>query len=166
MTSLRSYFDAVALNPLDLIEEVVSDQGWPFDRQSEEELTARVDGRWCAYRLWFSWRTDPATLQFSCAFDLRVDESRRNEVSLLLALVNERMWLGHFDLWSDAGVLLFHHAILVGDGGVSATQCRELVDIALGECERFYPAFHLVVDDVVPAQDAITNAMVDHVGEA
>ena len=37
--------------PLDIIEEVVNNQGWHLNRVCEEEMTAVYNGRWCDYSL-------------------------------------------------------------------------------------------------------------------
>ena len=41
-------------NPLDLIESIIVDNDWSFDRQGNNELTVGVEGSWCQYHLWFS----------------------------------------------------------------------------------------------------------------
>jgi hypothetical protein len=48
----------------------------------------------------------------------------------------------------------------------SAEQVEDLVDIALSECERFYPAFQLVLWGGKKPADAMAAAMIDPVGEA
>ncbi len=159
-------FDEAPDNPLDLVEEIVVEHGWPLDRPSDLELTTVVEGRWCDYRLWFSWREEPGALQFSCAFDLRVEESHRTPVSLLLVLVNERMWLGHFDLWSRDGVLMFHHALILGGAGVTAEQFETLVEVGLAECDRFYPAFGMVLSGANSPDGALIAAVLETDGEA
>ena len=153
-------------NPLDLIEEMISAQGWPVERQSDGELTAAAAGRWCNYKLWFSCREDPGALQFSCAFDMKVPGDLSDQIAILLARVNERMWLGHFDHWSEEGLLMFHHALLLGGDGVDVEQCRDLVDVALDECERFYPAFYTVLQRSLSPWDAVEVAILDACGEA
>ena len=61
-------------------------------------------------------------------------------------MANEKLWLGHFDLWSDEGLPVFRHAVLFRDGtGASGELIEDLVDIAVSECERFYPAFQFVI---------------------
>ena len=82
-------------------------------------------------------------------------------------MVNERLWLGHFGLWTEEGVPMFRHAVLLrGLGGASMEQIEDLVDIALSECERFYPAFQFVIWGGKSAPDAISAALLDTVGEA
>src|SRR3569832_2186447 len=72
-------------NPLDLIEQIVLAHDWPFDRTSDREIAAEVTGRWCDYRLYFSWREDVNALHFTCAFDIRVPGEKSREVHSLLA---------------------------------------------------------------------------------
>ena len=159
--------EETAVNPLDLVEQFVSGNDWPFDRRSDDEMAVEVPGKWCDYSLYFAWREDIGAMHFTCAFDMKVQSAKRPPVYELLALVNERMWLGHFGLWAEEGVPMFRHAILLrGVGGASQEQIEDLVDIAISECERFYPAFQFVIWGGKSAQDAISAALLDTVGEA
>ena len=94
-----------------------------------------------------------------------VPPARRSEIYELLGLINEQLWLGHFDLWSEDGVILFRHASLMGDA-VSVGTCEELIDIAISTCERFYPAFQFVLWGGKSAGDALVASLIDTVGEA
>ena len=154
-------------NPLDIVEEIVAANQWPFDRASDDELVVEISGKWCDYRLYFMWRDEVSALHFTCAFDARVPPARRRDVHDLLALVNEKLWLGHFEVSLEEGMPMFRHTVpLRGLSGASVEQLEDLVDIALTECERFYPAFQLVVWGGKGAEDAITAAMIDPQGEA
>ena len=46
------------LNPLDMIEEIVVANQWPFDRSNDDELIVEIAARWCDYRLYFVWQED------------------------------------------------------------------------------------------------------------
>ena len=154
-------------NPIDLVEEIVSANEWTHDRASEEELVVEISGRWCDYRLYFVWQEELCAMHFSCGFDMKVPKGRRAAVYELLALANEKLWLGHFDLSSDDNTPAFRHAVLLrGVGPGSGEQVEDLVDIAVSECERFYPAFQLVLWGGKRAPEAITAAMIDPLGEA
>jgi hypothetical protein len=86
-----------------------------------------------------------------------------------LALVNEQIWIGHFELWSATGVLLFRHAAMVdGDeqGTMSLAAAELLVESAIDECERFYPVFQFVLWGGKSPRDALAAAMVETQGEA
>ncbi len=155
------------VNPLELIERVVQANDWPFDRTSEREIAAEVAGKWCDYRLFFAWRDDVHALHFTCAFDVRIPPERHRDVHALLAMVNEKLWLGHFDLWSEENLPMFRHSIpLRGTLGLSAEQLEDLVEVAIGECERFYPAFQYVVWAGKTPAEALTASILRTVGEA
>jgi hypothetical protein len=56
--------------------------------------------------------------------------------------------------------------LLRGAFGTSVEQIEDLVEISLSECERFFPAFQLVVWGGKSAEEAIAAAMIDPIGEA
>jgi hypothetical protein len=154
-------------NPLDLIEEIITAHEWPFDRANDDELMAQIPGKWCDYRLYFAWSGDMSALHFSCALDLKLPTHRRVAINELLALTNERLWLGHFDLSSEDCQPTFRHAVpLRGARGATVEQLEDLVEVALHECERFYPAFQYVIWGGKNPAEAVTAACLDPVGEA
>lgn len=165
MSSLSDLIEAG--NPLDVVEEIVSANQWPFDRQGDEELSVTVAGSWCDYHLGFSFSPFQGGLQLACAYDMRVPVRRRADVYTLLAHVNERVWLGHFDLWSEDAIPMFRHAVLTRGGSLpSSSQMESLIEIAISECERFYPAFQFVIWGGKTPAEAIAAAMLETVGEA
>ena len=167
MTSLSLETAVVAANPIDLVEEIVQANEWAHDRASDEEMAVEIAGRWCDYRLFFVWQREVSALHFTCAFEMKVPKARRAAVFELLAVVNERMWLGHFDVTADTQSPCFRHGVLLrGASGACVEQIEDLVDIAVSECERFFPAFQLVVWGGKPAEEAIAAAMIDPMGEA
>jgi hypothetical protein len=158
---------AVVHNPLDIVEEIVTANEWPFERSNDDELVVEIGGRWCDYRLYFVWQPDVGAMQFSCQFDMKVPGARRSAVNDLLAEVNTRLWLGHFDICSEENTPMFRQTMLLrGSRGATVEQLEDLVEIALSECERFYPAFQFVIWGGKPAHEAVTAAILDTLGEA
>src|SRR4029077_12837410 len=154
-------------NPIDLVEEIVVANDWAHDRASEEEMIVEISGRWCDYRMYFLWQEELSALHFSCGFHMKVAKRRRRPLYELLALANERLWLGHFDLAAGEAAPSFRYAVLLrGIGMASAEQVEDLVDIALSECERFYPAFQLVIWGGKLPEEAMATAMIEPIGEA
>jgi len=167
MTGLSVETVVAATNPIDLVEEIVQANEWPHERSSDEEMVVEISGRWCDYRMLFVWQREISALHFSCGFEMRVPRPRRGAVCELLAAVNERLWLGHFDLApSDSSPAFRQGVLLRGAPGASVEQIEDLVDISLTECERFYPAFQLVIWGGKGADEAIATAMIDPIGEA
>jgi len=167
MTALSLETKAASANPIDLVEEIVQANEWPHDRSSDEEMVVEISGRWCDYRLLFLWQREMSALHYSCGFEMKVPRGRRGPVYELLAAVNERLWLGHFDLADGDDSPSFRQGVLLrGVFGASVEQIEDLVDISISECERFFPAFQLVVWAGKSAKEAIAAAMIDPVGEA
>ncbi|WP_282607654.1 YbjN domain-containing protein [Pelagibius sp. Alg239-R121] len=154
-------------NPLDILEELVIANDWSFDRHNDSELTVEVAGRWCDYHMYFVWQHEVSAVIFTCQFDLRVPDTKRSAVYELIGSVNEKLWLGHFDLLSDDGTAMFRHTVpLRGLQAASVEQLEDLVDTAVVECERFYPAIQMVVWGGQSVQNALAAALMETVGEA
>ncbi len=154
-------------NPLDLVEEMVSVNEWIFERTGVDELFAETAGQWCTYRMFFLWQEDLAALQFTVQFDMRVPDKRRAAVCELLAALNEKLWLGHLEVDGDEKTPMFRHTMLMrGAPGMSVEQAEDLLDIALTECDRFYPAFQFCIWGGRSAADSLNSAILDTVAEA
>jgi hypothetical protein len=167
MTALSIETKTALANPIDLVEEIVQANEWAHDRASDEEMVIEIAGRWCDYRLLFVWQREMNALHYSCGFEMKVPRGRRAAIFELLAAINERLWIGHFDLAADDASPSFRQGVLLrGAFGPSAEQIEDLVDISVSECERFFPAFQLVVWAGKNAKEAIASAMIDPVGEA
>ena len=154
-------------NPLEVVEQVASTNGWSFERAGEDEITILAAGKWTDYQVSYTWMFDIEALHLACAFELKVPERCRGEVQQLISMINEQMWVGHFDLWTQDGLVMYRHALVL-TGGVEASgrQCEALLATALEACERYFPAFQFVVWAGKPARAALDAAMFDTQGQA
>jgi len=154
-------------NPLDVVELMATGNNWPFERAGEDEVAIVVTGKWANYQVSFTWMGEIEALHLACAFDMRVPELRLPEVQQLIALINEQLWIGHFDVWTQNGVVMFRYALLLA-GGVTASdrQCEAVLGTALDSCERYFPAFQFVVWAGKSARDAMDSVMFETSGEA
>ena len=154
-------------NPLDVVERIASINDWSFERAGEDEITMLVGGRWSDYQVSFTWMYDIEALHLACAFDLKVPERRRSEVQQLIAMINEQLWVGHFDLWEQEGAIMFRQSLLLA-GGVEPTsqQVEVLLSSALEACECYFQAFQFVIWSGVPAKDALASVLFDTFGTA
>src|SRR2546423_13771289 len=152
-------------NPVDVVERLASLHDWSFDRAGDGEIAISVKGRWTDYHVSFTWMDDIEALHLAGAFDLKLPEPRRSEVLALIALVNEQLWVGHFDMWTKDGVVMFRHALLLAGGvEVAGRQCEALLDTALDTSERYFQAFQFVVWAGKSAREALDAAMFDTAG--
>jgi hypothetical protein len=153
-------------NPLDLIEHIASKHDWTMDRVTDDELTLTVAGQWTDYHVSLNWRDDLETLHIASAFDAKIPENRLNEVYRLVAQINEQLWLGHFDLWTQEGLVMFRHALLLNGSVATASQCEAMLQAALEGCERYYQAFQFVVWAGKPSREALVSTMFETEGQA
>ncbi|HEY1613931.1 MAG TPA: YbjN domain-containing protein [Rhizomicrobium sp.] len=157
---------SVESHPLDMLEQAVEDRGWAFERSTRDELNLSVAGRWCDHHFCFTWREDLQSLHLSSAFDMRVETPRRPEMAQLLMYINAKLWIGHFDLFSDEGALVFRHAMIFPDAHASAAQCEALLNLAVEACEHYYPAFQFVLWGGKTAEEAVAAAVLECAGQA
>src|ERR1700754_2188398 len=154
-------------NPLAVVEDIASTNNWPFERSGEDEVTIVSRGAWTDYQLSFTWMGEIEALHLASAFDMKIPVARRAEVQRLIASVNEQLWVGHFDIWTQSGMIM-HRQALVLPGGLTAStaQCETMLVSAIHACERYFPAYQFVVWAGKTAQEAMSAAMFDTEGEA
>lgn len=155
--------------PIDMLEHWFTAHGWSHERVGDEEIVAGCDGSWGQYELRGIWRDDDRVLQFLAFPDIRITEGQHSVIYETIGLINEQLWLGHFELWSGNGVIVFRHAALL-DGQdeptLNADQADLLIDTATGELDRFYPVFQFVLWGGKTPVEALAAAMVETQGEA
>ena len=154
-------------NPIDIVEEVIHSKKWTFSRAADHELVAEIGSQWCQYRLYFSWSEQIKAINFTVTFDLKFPESKSESAYELLACINEKLWIGHFDITSKNGIPAYRHTVLkANDNSLLHNQLEDLMDIAIYECEKYYPAFQLVLFEDYHPQDAIKLCAMDAIGQA
>jgi hypothetical protein len=154
-------------NPVDLIEQIAASHDWAFDRSGDDEITISVTGSWCDYNISLSWMNGLEALHLACAFDFKVQDRPKNEVMRLLALVNEQLWLGHFDLWQAEGVVMYRNALLLTEGVEAGTgQLEAMLGAAVDACERYYQAFQFVIWAGKTPEEALAAVLFETHGEA
>ncbi len=155
------------VHPVDLIEHIAAINDWAFERQNADEISISVRGGWSDYHVSFNWMDELESLHVAAAFDLKVPDARKGEVKQLVAMINEQMWIGHFDIWRQEGVVLFRNShLLTGGAEVSPQQSEALLRSATDACDQYYQAFQFVVWAGKTAQDALSAVMFETMGEA
>lgn len=115
------------------------------------------------------WRPEDQVLQFLAFPDIKVGPDKRAAIYEALSLINEQLWLGHFEIWSGSGLVVFRHSTILDareDEGLSLEQAEAIAEAAVEECERFYPVFQFVLWGGKSPSEAISAALIDTHGEA
>ena len=159
--------DNFNLNPIDVVEEVIYSKKWTFSRADDYELVAEIASKWCQYRFYFTWSEQIRAISLTVTFDLKFPHAKMKEAQELLALINEKLWIGHFDITSKNGIPAYRHTVLSfpEDEGLHH-QLENLVDIAIYECAKFYPAFQLVLFEDSDPGKALAISTFDTIGVA
>lgn len=153
--------------PMDMLSALFEARGWPTERDGDDELSAEIKGDWTRYSLRAIWREEDCVLQLLLLPELKIADDKRAPIYEALGLINEQLWLGHFDLWSNNGMLLYRHGLMLGDDGLlELDQAQTLVETALSEFDRFYPVFQFILWGDKSPQEALANALIDTMGEA
>ena len=159
--------DNFNLNPIDVVEEVIYSKKWTFSRADDYELVAEIASKWCQYRFYFTWSEQIRAISLTVTFDLKFPHAKMKDAQELLALINEKLWIGHFDITSKNGIPAYRHTVLsYPEDEVLHHQLENLVDIAIYECEKFYPAFQLVLFEDSDPGRALAISTFDTIGVA
>ena len=141
-------------NPLDLLEEIVSANNWFFERSGDDEMVVDISECDGHYKLYVLWQAERNAIQFGCQFNLLVTTNRQRTINDLLSLLNQQLWLGHFDVSGVENTIMFRHTMLVsGFLGATIEQLIDVIQIAMDECQRCYPAFQLVLEHGQSAEE-------------
>ena len=155
------------LNPIDIVEDVIHAKKWTFSRADDHELVAEINSQWCQYRLYFTWSEQIKAMSFTITFDLKFPFSKYGNAHELIALINEKLWIGHFDITSKNGIPAYRHTVLsLPENEMLHNQLEDLVDIGIYECEKYYPAFQLVLFDHSKPDDALNISTFETLGRA
>tara|TARA_B100001123_G_C14889625_1_gene859320 strand:+ start:62 stop:565 length:504 start_codon:yes stop_codon:yes gene_type:complete len=154
-------------HPIDIVEDLMIDNHWEYDRVAENNLYLEIGGKWADYQISFTWLSQSRILQFSCAYDMRVPKKRMNMAFNLISNLNQKLNLGHFEIWEEDRWPMFRYSLPVPNGKkVDITQLEMVCIASISECELYYPVFQFVLWGNNNAEEAISKAMLETHGVA
>lgn len=155
-------------DPMDTVETVIAgDDRFAAERAEDGDVHFMFRSSWGETAGYFSYRSELPALLFTLGFDLQAPASRRAEAIRLAAQINENLWLGHFDVWSDDGTIIFRHAMpMIGREEISPGEVQAMLAAALDAADRFQPAFHFLILGGMAAEDAAQAAFFETSGAA
>lgn len=155
------------VHPLDIFEYVAGEEGWEYERAEADVLVMDWQGAFGAYHLSFSWMEDIESLHLSSPLDMQAPPHRVAELIELMRLINEQLWVGHFDFWMNDGVMLFRHSLLLSGGSeLTPAQCQAMVELPVSQWDLFFQAFQYVIWAGKKAKEALDLVQFVTEGEA
>jgi hypothetical protein len=156
----------IAMDPLDVVEHVLRGENLAFDRTEDGDLAFSLTGDWKDFELWFAWRPEVDCLQLCLSIDLKA-QARREAAFELINMINQRVWLGHFEIWADEGEVVYRHSMALPDGERPTTaQTASMIDAAMEAADRFYPAFDFLIAAEKSPREAMAACMFETAGHA
>ena len=157
----------LGLDPLDVVEHVLTAENLEFDRTEDGDLAFAITGDWKDYELWFAWRPEADCLQLCLSMDLRAEGTVRGGAHELVGLINQRVWLGHFEVWVEDGEVVYRHALSLPPGErPTLAQAAGMIDAAVEAADRFHPAFDFLLKGSKSPDEAMAACMFETVGTA
>ncbi|MDY4842253.1 MAG: YbjN domain-containing protein [Alphaproteobacteria bacterium] len=157
----------LSYNPIDVVENIFAAQSFELDRRSLNEVVIEVQGKWNNMLLFFAWEANMRCLHLSCLMDIESTIEDRSKIFELLALANEELWVGHFSYWAEQNMPVFKHSIILDETEESFEgKIRQIIEIAVKECERLYPVFKVVLTKGMDPKRALYPMLMETMGEA
>ena len=155
-------------NPIDIVENIFAAKSFEFERRNINEVVIEVRGKWNNMLLFFAWEANMRCLHLSCLMNIESTIEDRSKIFELLAMANEELWIGHFSYWTEQNMPVFKHSILLNEdeGEVFENKLRQVIDIAVKECERKYPVFKVVLTKGMPPRQALYPMIMETIGQA
>jgi hypothetical protein len=155
-------------DPMDTVESVIgSDDRFMCERAEDGDVHFSFKTSGGESVGYFSYRHELPALLFTLGLEIQAPQSRRGEAIRLAGLINENLWLGHFDVWSDDGTIIFRHAMpMIGREDISVGEVQAMLAAALDAADRFSPAFQFLILGGMPAETASQAALFETCGEA
>lgn len=154
------------VDPIDITQHIAEAHDWEFDRIGDDQIAIAVDGRWRSYQVTLAHSERDETLRLIATFELDPGEARVGTVLELMNLVNDACWAGAFTWWPEEKMIVWRYGLVLSGQQAAPEQIDAMISIAVGACERFYPAFQLVGwGDKTPAE-AMHVAIAEAYGRA
>lgn len=155
------------IDPLEVVEQALVTAGWQFERDEDDSVQCIAPSRWGEMGALFALRDEPAAIHFSVTLDVKPQAGRKATIFELIMMMNERLWLGHFDYWVDENVILYRQAIPMTDRDEpSQGEVRAILAAALDSIERLVPAFNFCIWAGKTPREALQATLFETQGEA
>jgi hypothetical protein len=151
---------------LDSVEAVLVSQNRPFERV-DNEIHFSATTTYTEMHGHFAVRLDKSSCALSYIFEQKVPQLRRVDVQSLIGILNETLWLGHFEISSIEENIVWRHVIsLIGRTDPEPQEIAAIMAAGNEACERFYPAFNFLLWAGKTPQQAAQAALFETQGEA
>lgn len=171
MTYSQEEHNLQTFNPIENIELFLLGTDWNSERLSDNEILIIIKGKFCEYNTTIHWNEKQNILHYALSFGVGLPTealSHQNEYALLklVALLNETIAVGHYDVWQDEHAIVWRYGHILPDDECSHDYLAHIFNLALETCECHFSAFQFVLWAGQSPQEAVKNVMFETAGEA
>lgn len=157
----------VLQHPIDVVANLAKSFNWEHQRVNKDEVNIYIVGEWCKYNLTVHWNPQIEGLHLGIAFDFKIPLDRVDELEKLLLLINEQLWMGHFEFWGNSDILMFRYGTLLAGGeGFTDIQCHTVINHSIETCEQYYAAFQFTLWADKTAEQSLMACLMNITGNA
>lgn len=165
--ALSEHYLSDDLHPIDIVETLAEHHAWEFDRVTDDQIAMSVEGQWRGYSLTLAWSAQDETLRLICTFEMDPPEARMPQLYDLMNRCNDTAWTGGFTWWAEQKLMVWRYGLCLAGGQMAGgEQIDRLIGGAVIACERFYPAFQLVLWGDKSPEAAMKVAIAEAYGRA
>ena len=154
-------------NPIDFIEEYVLNYKIEKVRDSSDEIIIFLKGIWKNYDINFRWDSKRKIIEINTYFEMSKKNRINKSIYSLISDVNKRANVGFFNYCTEHNAIFFSYKISIkGQDFISVEQIKNIINIVIDECDRFFPVFFVFFYKKQDPIHALDIALLDTVGEA
>ena len=147
-------------HPIDIVETLVVDHEWAFARTNDDRIEFVIDAQWRAYAVMLCWSGHDNTLRLACAFEMAPPHKALPALYDCLNRANDECWVGGFTYNETERMMVYRYALVCGaQARIDADQINQVIEAAISNAERFYPAFQQVCWGETPPAEALQVAI-------
>ncbi len=163
----NSYFDPSEQNPLDILESIICNNEWPYQREGNDEIVTAVMGEWSDFHIRYDWKADQKILKASAMINLAIPEERKPAVLEAMNLINENLEMGYFSVWNDTNIISFSQSHMLGKNVADNIEAYERLTLnIISQSNEYYPILEFVIQSGKSAREAINLALIQCEGQA
>ncbi len=167
MAFSEHYLDPEDIHPIDIVENLAEYHDWDFDRVGDDQIAMAIEGQWRTYSVTLAWSAHDSTLRLICNFEMEPPREKLPALYELLNRTNDMCWTGSFSFWAEQSLMVWRYGLVLAEDGIAAPeQIDRLLNAAVFNAERFYPAFQLVCWGDRSPEDALKVAIAEAYGRA
>jgi hypothetical protein len=109
----EQYLSDSEIHPIDIVENLIKNRSWDFDRVGDDQIAMMVEGKWRTYSVNLAWSAYDETLRLISSFDLDPPKEKLPELFEALNLANDDCWTGGFSYWKDHKMMVFRYGLSI-----------------------------------------------------